>query len=135
MIEAEDQDIEFYSDSEKNWYDEFFCQSEDDEFIDDSIDENNEQTDEIFYQKMENRKQYVKFLNQTIYSIKTIYENHADFFGEEDLPELFDPEDREQVEFNEFHSAKTFKKIQRKLFEFFRCWKWIFLCCYLWNFA
>ena len=49
ITEAEEQEIDFYFDSED---DEFFV-------------ENNEQTNESLYYNLANKEQYVNFLNQT----------------------------------------------------------------------
>ena len=103
ITEAEEQEIDFYFDSED---DEFFV-------------ENNEQTNESLYYNLANKEQYVNSLNQTTNPIKKFDDNHTDFFDKDDLPELFDPEDREQVEFNEFDSAKTrSKKFKESLLNF-----------------
>ena len=73
--------------------------SEEDEelnFIDDTAEE--EQQDQSFYREVDN--QPLKFVNQTRNFNEVIQESHQEYFGEDDLPELFDPENREEVEFD-----------------------------------
>ena len=73
--------------------------SEEDEelnFIDDTAEE--EQQDQSFYREVDN--QPFKFLNQTRNFNEVIQESHQEYFGEDDLPEMFDPENREEVEFD-----------------------------------
>ena len=65
-------------------------------FIDHVVEE--EPQDESFYRKVDN--QPFKFLNQTRHFNEVIQDSHQEYFGEDDLPELFDPENREEVEFD-----------------------------------
>ena len=76
----------------------------DEEFIDDSITEE-EQGDESFCRNLNNRDEYVNFYKQTRNPIEVINEEEPDYFGEDDMPELFDPEDRDQVDFDLFDSS------------------------------
>ena len=85
---------------------------QDKNFINDS-----EQPMEVvsFYRKLdpENINHYNKFPNQTKDPRVGVYEDDEVFFGTEDTqPELYAPEDRECVEFDEFEGfRKSVKKI------------------------
>ena len=75
--------------------------------MDDTIEE--EPQDESFYQKVDN--QPLTLLNPTKNIKDIIEEIHEEYFGEDDLPEMFDPENRGEVEFdisekNESRSTK-----------------------------
>ena len=71
----------------------------DEEFIDDSITEE-ELGEESFCRNLNNREEYVNFHKQTRNPIEVINEEEPDYFVEDAMPELFDPEDREQVDFD-----------------------------------
>ena len=66
-------------------------------FIDDTIEEE-EIEDESFYSKVDN--QPLNFLNQTRNFNEVLQNQDYKYYGVDDLPELFDPENREEVEFN-----------------------------------
>ena len=93
-------DGEFINDDDQEMYD---------EFINDSIIEE-EQEGESFYRNLNNREEYVKFSKQTRNSIEVANEEEPGYFGEDDMPELFDPEDREQVDFDLFDSSSDKSK-------------------------
>ena len=59
-----------------------------------------EEHGESFYRKLDNREDYIKFSSQTRNPIEVVDEEEPDFLGEDDLPELYDREDREQVDFD-----------------------------------
>ena len=66
-------------------------------FIDDTIEEE-EIEDESFYSKVDN--QPLNFLNQTRNFNEVLQNQDYEYYGVDDLPELFDPENREEVEFD-----------------------------------
>ena len=99
--EESSSDGEFFND-DKEMYDESTVNDE--EFIDDSIIED-EQEDQSFYKNLNNREENVNFSKQTRNPIEVVHEEEPDYFGEEDMSELFDPEDREQVDFDLFDSS------------------------------
>ena len=66
-------------------------------FIDDTIEED-ETEDESFYRKVDN--QPLKFLNQTRNFNEVLQNENYEYYGIDNLPELFDPEKREEVEFD-----------------------------------
>ena len=79
---------------------EFFEETKSDqEFIDDFIAEE-EENGQSFYRKLDNRNDYIKISNQTSNPTEVVDEEESDFLGEDDLPELYDLEDREQVDFD-----------------------------------
>ena len=84
------------------------------EFIDDSIIEEDDQQDASFYRNLDNRDKYMKFSNQTKNPIELVSKEHTDNFGDDNQPELYDPEDREQVDFDLFDSdtlkSRNFKE-------------------------
>ena len=63
---------------------------------------------------MNNKEECVKFPNQTRDTEEVVEESDEDYFGEDDMPELFDPENRDEVEFdssiNSLDKCQAFKK-------------------------
>ena len=99
LNEAIEEDNEFklvFSDDSEGELFEEEDEGEELDFIDDVVEE--EPQDESFYRKVDN--QPLKFLNQTRNFNEVIQDSHQEYFGEDDLPELFDPENREEVEFD-----------------------------------
>ena len=68
-------------------------------FIDD--DEGEEQEEGSFYRSVDNNER-VKFSNQTRNLDEVVNESEDEYYGEDDMPELFDPEKRKDVEFDSF---------------------------------
>ena len=66
-------------------------------FINDTIEEEETQ-DEPFYWKVDN--QPLKFLNQTRNFNEVLQNEDHKYYGDDDLPKLFDPENREEVDFD-----------------------------------
>ena len=97
LNEVTEEDNEFKlvfpDDSEEELFEE---DEEELDFVDDDAEE--EQQDQSFYRKVDS--QPLKFLNQTRNFNEIIQSSHQEYFGEDDLPELFDPENREEVEFD-----------------------------------
>ena len=73
---------------------------------DESEDEDGEQ-DASFYRSLNNKEEQVKFANQTRNPEEAVQESDNEYFGEDDMPELFDPENREEVEFNSFENSSN----------------------------
>ena len=85
---------------------------EDQIFIDDSS--QGEQESRHFYRDLNNRDNYVNFHNQTRNPVEVVDEvDDEEYYGEDDMPELYDPENREDVNFDFFANdqvkAKRFK--------------------------
>ena len=63
-----------------------------------------EEEDLSLYRSFDNREEYHRFRNQTKNSVEFVKEPEAKYYGEDVMPELFDPENREDVTFNSFES-------------------------------
>ena len=51
-----------------------------------------------------------------------VEESDEDYFGEDDMPELFDPENRDEVDFDSFiNSLNKSQAFKKKSFAFYRC--------------
>ena len=86
--------------------------SDSDEEIDTSDNEFIEERDnkETYMSLEKNMENYSQFFGQTKNSIELISKKNIDLFGDDDQPELFDPEDRENVEFDNYKTkAQNFK--------------------------
>ena len=98
MNEGIEEDDEFklvFSDNSG----EEFSEEQELNFIDD--DEGEEQEDASFYRSVDNNE-CVIFSNQTKNPDDVVKESEDEYYGEDDMPELFDPEKREDVEFHLF---------------------------------
>ena len=77
-----------------------------------SSDEDGEQCPS-FYRSVNNKEERVKFLNQTRNLKEVVEEFEDDCFGEGNMSELFDLENRDEVEFDSFNNSldksRTFK--------------------------
>ena len=93
-IEEDDEfKLVFSDDSEEEFSEEKL------NFIDD--DEGEEQEEASFYRSVDNNEQ-VKFSNQTRNPDEVVGESEGEYYGEDDMPELYDPENRKDVEFDSF---------------------------------
>ena len=67
-----------------------------------------------FFRSLNNKEERVKFPNQTRDPEEVVEESNGDYFGEHDIPELFDLENRDEVEFDSFinslDKSQAFKK-------------------------
>ena len=109
-IEEDNYKIVFSDESEREYSEEeeqlgsFIENNEDKMFVcNKSSDEDREQ-DASFYRSLNNKKEFVKFQNQTR-NVEEVVEKE-DFFGEDDMPELFDPVNRKEVEFDSFDKSQ-----------------------------
>ena len=77
-----------------------------------SSDEDGEQCQSL-YRSVNNKEERVKFTNQTRNLKEVVEEFEDDYFGEGNMSELFDLENRDEVEFDSFNSSldksQTFK--------------------------
>ena len=117
-------ELESVEESQKNQplnflVDEEMTNDEMENFIDDS---EQPRQDVSFYRKLDpdNLDDYYKFPNQTRDPGVAIYEDNEMYFGEEDKQlELYDPENRESVEFDKFSGfEKSVKKFLETLKNF-----------------
>ena len=53
------------------------------------------------------KKSTLSFPNQTRNPEEVVQESDDEYFGEDDMPELFDPENRDEVEFNSFDNSSN----------------------------
>ena len=89
--------------------------SEDNDFItDEEIEAENEPS---FYRSVDNREEFYQFKNQFKNPVEVPKRSEDEFYGEDDLPEMYVPEKREHVTFHLFQNEKerafNFKKSQR----------------------
>ena len=99
LNEAIQEDDEFklvFSDDSEG---EFSKEEQELNFIDDN--EGEEQEEASFYRNVDNNER-VRFSNQTRNPDKVVNESEDEYYGEDDMPELFDPENREDIEFDSF---------------------------------
>ena len=73
--------------------------AEDRAFIDDS---SRSAEDLSFYRDINNREHYPRFINQTDNPVEVANEKEKEFYGEDDMPEMYAPENREHVDFDLF---------------------------------
>lgn len=82
--------------------------------MEDYINDTNQPREDVrFYRQLDpdNLEHYPKFPNQTRDPILTVYEEDEPCFGKEDTqPKLYVPENRGDVEFNNFSALKIFKE-------------------------
>ena len=94
-IEEDDEFKLVFSDNSE----EEFSEEQELNFIDD--DEGEEQEEASFYRSVDNNE-CVIFSNQTKNPDDVVKESEDEYYGEDDMPELFDPENREDIEFDSF---------------------------------
>ena len=98
--------ITFSDDTEEE-----FCEEESN-FIDEDEGEEQQEEDASFYRSIDNMER-VKFSNQTTDPHEAVDELEDEYYGEDDMPELYNPENREDVEFDLFDNflskSQTFK--------------------------
>ena len=87
------------------------------QFIDDSC----EQTEDCsFYRDFNNREHYPRFINQTRDPVEVTNEPAEEFYGENNMLEMYDLEKREDTDFDLFDTdhdrAMRFKKQSSLLF-------------------
>ena len=107
--EAEVED-DFYGSSEDE------SEQSEDNFSASDIEEETE-NDASFYRSFNNREEFCQFKNQIKNPVDETKRSKGEFFGEDDLPEMFSAEEREHVEFHLFQKYKEraldFKKTLR----------------------
>ena len=81
-------------------------------FIDDSQIEGGSTS---FYRDLTNLKHYPKFQGQTRNLIEAIYSDIESYFSEDEQPELFALENRDDVEFDKFVKSEIVLKNSKKL--------------------
>ena len=92
-----------FSDDKYKTEDASTVEEEDSMFIDNSLDE---EEDRSFYRDLDNRENYLRFPNQTRNPIEVVNEPEEEYYEEDNMPEIFDPENREEVSFDLFTNDK-----------------------------
>ena len=89
-----------------------FSENESD-FINEDEGEEQQEEDASFYRSID--MESFKFSNQTTNPYEAVDELEDEYYGEDDMPELYDPENREEVEFdlfdNSLSKSQTFKNL------------------------
>ena len=99
-----DDSEEEYSEKEEQ-LDSYVENNEDEMFLcDASSDEDGEQCSS-FYRSVNNKEERVKFPNQTRNLKEVVEEFEDDYFREDDMPELFDLENRDEVKFDSLNNS------------------------------
>ena len=99
-----DDSEEEYSEKEEQ-LDSYVENNEDEMFLcDASSDEDGEQCPS-FYRSVNNKEERVKFPNQTRNLKEVVEEFEDDYFREDDMPELFDLENRDEVKFDSLNNS------------------------------
>ena len=58
--------------------------------------------DRSFYRDINNREHYPRFINQTRDPVEAVNEPAEEFYGDDDMAEMYDPEKREDIDFDLF---------------------------------
>ena len=98
LNEAEVEGSDFklvFSDDEED----MLTTSDDRQFIDDS---DKQAEDRSFYRDINNREHYPRFINQTRDPVEAVNEPAEEFYGNDNMPEMYDPEKREDIDFDLF---------------------------------
>ena len=104
-----DDSEEEYSEEEEQYNDEMFI-------CGDSDDEDGEQ-DASFYRSVNIKNEQVNFHMQIRNPEEVLNEIKGDeFYREDDMPELFDPENRDEIEFDSFEKSSTKSQAFKKSF-------------------
>ena len=82
--------------------------AENEMFFDDSYQD--EEEDLSFYRSFDNStiilEEYHRFRNQTKKPVEVVKEPETEYYGEDNMPRLFDPENWEDVTFDSFESDR-----------------------------
>ena len=91
--------------------------SDEESLLDDFIESENDDGDEedlTFYRRFENRERFKSFQNQSKNLVDEFIRSERDYYGNDNQPEMFVSENREQIEFHSFkdykQTAEEFKK-------------------------
>ena len=115
--EVETNSLKFDSDDEDEMEFDSTPLSEDEDFLTCYEDEYIEEEDPSFYRTFDNREEFANFENQTKDPVKSSKRSEKNYYGEDDLPELFAPEDRKKVNFHSFSKDKERALNLKKAFD------------------
>ena len=89
-----------------------------------------QEEDRSFYRHLDNREHYPRFINQARDPLEVVNELVEEFYGEDDMPDMYDPEKRKDIDFDLFDTdhdrAMQFKN---NLVCFSNVENRFFLCC------
>ena len=112
LIFSDDSEGEYSEEEEQS--DSYIENNEDEMFVCDSSSDEDGEQDASFYRSLNDKEERVNFPNQTRNPEEVVEESDEDYFGEDDMPELFDQENRDEVEFDSFinslDKSQAFKK-------------------------
>ena len=112
LIFSDDSEGEYSEEEEQS--DSYMENNEDEMFVCDSSSDEDGEQDASFYRSLNAKEERVNFPNQTRNPEEVVEESDEDYFGEDDMPELFDQENRDEVEFDSFinslDKSQAFKK-------------------------
>ena len=101
-IESDGYKLEFSNDEME--CDSSSPSSDEEDFIEDECSE--EVNECSFYRSFDNSEEFSRFKNQIKNPVQASHRSEDNFFGVDDLPELFDPEQRKDVNFHTFEIGK-----------------------------
>ena len=105
LNEAEVKDEQYrlvFSDDENNESEELSETFEDRMFIDVRKQEDLPGDSRGFYRDLNNRENYVRFHNQTRNPVEVVNKPEDEYYGEDDMPKIYNPENRKDVDFDFF---------------------------------
>ena len=71
------------------------------------IDDSRQEEDRSFYRDLNNIENYPQFINKTGNPVEVVNEPEEEYYRDYDLPEMHDPENREQVNFDSYTTDKA----------------------------
>ena len=131
LNEASNEDDDFNNFSDES-NEEEYSEDKPDHFIDEETLDGEQNPS--FYKSLENNAERVTFFNQE----KIVNPNDFDgeYFGDDNQPELFDPENAKNVEFNTFENDQDLSlAFKKKYFEVRENRKSIYVCDYFWSYV
>ena len=98
----EDEQLKLVSSDDDEMEEELSSASivEDRMFIDNSVQE--EQENRSFYRDLDNRENYSRIINQIRNPVEAFNEHEEEYYREDNMLELYDPENRDEVNFDSF---------------------------------
>ena len=109
--------LKFDSDEDEMECDNALLSEDEDLLDDDSYYEEDIEQSPSFYRTFDNGEEFLKFGNQVKNPVDSSKRSEKNYYGEDDMPELFAPEKRKDVNFHIFQNDKekalNFKKSLR----------------------
>ena len=78
--------------------------AEDRDFIDNSG--SCQEEDRSFYRDLDNREHYPRFINQTRNPVEVVSKPAEEFYGEDNMPDMYDLEKRKDIDFDLFDTDR-----------------------------